>query len=191
MTKRVALARALALDPGTCLSRRTYVRSRSDFGRRLRRADPYLTADLGLTVFMVTHDLDSLYSVCDPSPYSPKERSWRTGRYRQCFPASIPGSNRIFVGSAVSLLGATTSTFTSLRLRDGNPRALYIDSPSYTFCLRAAFAFVYWLNHAGGLTQQTLYRARFENTVSGLLNGSAVLFNGIRVGEIVASGIEP
>ena len=55
----------------------------------------------------------------------------------------------------------------------------------------AAFAFVYWLNHAGGLTQQTLYRARFENTVSGLLKGSAVLFNGIRVGEIVASAIEP
>jgi phospholipid/cholesterol/gamma-HCH transport system substrate-binding protein len=33
----------------------------------------------------------------------------------------------------------------------------------------AVFAFVYWLNHAGGLTQQALYRARFENTVSGLL----------------------
>ncbi len=50
----------------------------------------------------------------------------------------------------------------------------------------AAFAFVYWLNHAGGLRQQTRYQARFENTVSGLLKGSAVLFNGIRVGEIVA-----
>lgn len=50
----------------------------------------------------------------------------------------------------------------------------------------AAFAFVYWLNHAGGLTQQTLYRARFDNSVSGLLKGSAVLFNGIRVGEVVA-----
>jgi phospholipid/cholesterol/gamma-HCH transport system substrate-binding protein len=50
----------------------------------------------------------------------------------------------------------------------------------------AAFAFVYWLNHAGGLTQQTRYRARFDNSVSGLLKGSAVLFNGIRVGEVVA-----
>lgn len=55
----------------------------------------------------------------------------------------------------------------------------------------AAFAFVYWLNHAGGLTQQTLYRARFENTVSGLLKGSAVLFNGIRVGEVVALELTP
>lgn len=50
----------------------------------------------------------------------------------------------------------------------------------------AAFAFVYWLNHAGGLTQQTLYRARFDTSVSGLLKGSSVLFNGIRVGEVVA-----
>lgn len=50
----------------------------------------------------------------------------------------------------------------------------------------AVFVFVYWLNHAGGLAQQARYRARFETPVSGLLRGSAVLFNGIRVGEIVA-----
>ena len=59
------------------------------------------------------------------------------------------------------------------------------------FVFGAAFAFVYWLNHAGGLTQQALYRARFENTVSGLLKGSAVLFNGIRVGEVVALELSP
>jgi phospholipid/cholesterol/gamma-HCH transport system substrate-binding protein len=50
----------------------------------------------------------------------------------------------------------------------------------------AGFAFVYWLNNAGGLTQQAVYRVRYENTVSGLLKGSAVLFNGIRVGEVSA-----
>lgn len=55
----------------------------------------------------------------------------------------------------------------------------------------AAFAFVYWLNHAGGLTQQSIYRARFDTTVSGLLKGSAVLFNGIRVGEVTALELSP
>lgn len=55
----------------------------------------------------------------------------------------------------------------------------------------AAFAFVYWLNNAGGLGQRALYRARFENTVSGLLKGSAVLFNGIRVGEVSALQLTP
>ena len=55
----------------------------------------------------------------------------------------------------------------------------------------AAFAFVYWLNTAGGLGQHALYRARFENTVSGLLKGSAVLFNGIRVGEVSELRLNP
>jgi len=55
----------------------------------------------------------------------------------------------------------------------------------------AVFAFVYWLNHAGGLTKQTLYRVRFENTVSGLLKGSGVQFNGIRVGEVVGLQLNP
>jgi phospholipid/cholesterol/gamma-HCH transport system ATP-binding protein len=65
MTKRVALARALALDPeivfldeptsgldpiGAC--------EFDDLIRTLQRT-------LGLTVFMVTHDLDSLHTVCD------------------------------------------------------------------------------------------------------------------------------
>jgi phospholipid/cholesterol/gamma-HCH transport system substrate-binding protein len=59
------------------------------------------------------------------------------------------------------------------------------------FVTAAAFAFVYWLNNAGGLGQRALYRARFENTVSGLLKGSAVLFNGIRVGEVSALQLTP
>ncbi len=48
----------------------------------------------------------------------------------------------------------------------------------------AVFGFVYWLNNTGGLGERTVYRVRFENTVSGLLTGAAVLFNGIRVGEV-------
>src|ERR1700760_3049547 len=48
----------------------------------------------------------------------------------------------------------------------------------------AVFGFVYWLNNTGGLGERTIYRVRFENNVSGLLKGAAVLFNGIRVGEV-------
>jgi phospholipid/cholesterol/gamma-HCH transport system substrate-binding protein len=50
--------------------------------------------------------------------------------------------------------------------------------------IAAVFGFVYWLHNSGGLTERTVYRVRFENTVSGLLTGAAVLFNGIRVGEV-------
>ncbi len=50
----------------------------------------------------------------------------------------------------------------------------------------AVFGFVYWLNNTGGLRQRAIYTIRFENTVSGLLTGAAVQFNGIRVGEVTA-----
>ncbi len=65
MTKRVALARALALDPEIVF-----------LDEPASGLDPIAAAEfdqliitlkrtLGLTVFMVTHDLDSLYRACD------------------------------------------------------------------------------------------------------------------------------
>ncbi len=65
MTKRVALARALALDPEIVfLDEPTSGLdpiSAGDFDSLIRT----LQQTLGLTVFMVTHDLDSLHAVCD------------------------------------------------------------------------------------------------------------------------------
>ena len=43
----------------------------------------------------------------------------------------------------------------------------------------------------GGLGKRTNYEVRFHNTVSGLLAGSAVLFNGIRVGEVTGLKLVP
>ncbi len=64
MTKRVALARALALDPEIVfLDEPTSGLdpiTASDFDSLIET----LTETLGLTVFMVTHDLDSLYTIC-------------------------------------------------------------------------------------------------------------------------------
>lgn len=48
----------------------------------------------------------------------------------------------------------------------------------------AVLGFVYWLNNTGGLGERQLYRVQFDTPVSGLLVGAAVLFNGIRVGEV-------
>lgn len=55
----------------------------------------------------------------------------------------------------------------------------------------ATFGFVFWLYGSGGLQDRTLYRIRFESSVSGLLAGSAVLFNGIRVGEVSTLSLDP
>ena len=65
MTKRVALARALALDPEIVfLDEPTSGLdpiAAAEFDALIRT----LQRTLGLTVFMVTHDLESLYLVCD------------------------------------------------------------------------------------------------------------------------------
>ena len=65
MIKRVALARALALDPEIVfLDEPTSGLdpiAAGDFDALIRT----LQQTLGLTVFMVTHDLDSLHTVCD------------------------------------------------------------------------------------------------------------------------------
>ena len=65
MTKRAALARALALDPEIVfLDEPTSGLdpiSGGDFDALIKT----LQQTLGLTVFMVTHDLESLYTVCD------------------------------------------------------------------------------------------------------------------------------
>jgi len=52
--------------------------------------------------------------------------------------------------------------------------------------IAAVLGFVYWLNNNVGLGARTLYRVRFEDTVSGLQVGAAVQFDGIRVGEVAS-----
>ena len=55
----------------------------------------------------------------------------------------------------------------------------------------ASFGFVYWLENKGGFTQREVYLIKFQGSVPGLLVGSAVLFNGIRVGEVTGLGLNP
>src|SRR3972149_9580966 len=55
--------------------------------------------------------------------------------------------------------------------------------------IAAGFGFVYWLENKGGFAQREVYQIKFQGSVSGLLIGSAVLFNGIRVGEVTGLGL--
>ena len=92
MTKRVALARALALDPEIVfLDEPTSGLdpiAAGDFDALIRT----LQQTLGLTVFMVTHDLDSLHTVCDRIAALADGKVVAVGPMsRRCSPPSIPG----------------------------------------------------------------------------------------------------
>lgn len=53
----------------------------------------------------------------------------------------------------------------------------------------AVFGFVYWLHNSSGLGPRVTYHVQFNGSVPGLLVGAAVLFNGIRVGEVTELGL--
>jgi phospholipid/cholesterol/gamma-HCH transport system substrate-binding protein len=55
----------------------------------------------------------------------------------------------------------------------------------------AVFGFVYWLHNTGGLGPRATYHVQFDGSVPGLLIGAAVLFNGIRVGEVTDLALAP
>jgi phospholipid/cholesterol/gamma-HCH transport system ATP-binding protein len=65
MTKRAALARALALDPEIVFLDEPTSGLDPISGGEFDALIKTLQGTLGLTVFMVTHDLESLYTVCD------------------------------------------------------------------------------------------------------------------------------
>jgi phospholipid/cholesterol/gamma-HCH transport system substrate-binding protein len=66
-------------------------------------------------------------------------------------------------------------------------RARYIMMGLFLLAVTAGvFAFVYWMQNAGGFGERSRFRITFDGAVPGLYTGSSVLFNGIRVGEVTA-----
>jgi phospholipid/cholesterol/gamma-HCH transport system substrate-binding protein len=53
------------------------------------------------------------------------------------------------------------------------------------------FGFVYWFQNIGGTGERAFYRIVFDDSVSGLRTGGAVLFNGIKVGEVTDLKLNP
>jgi phospholipid/cholesterol/gamma-HCH transport system substrate-binding protein len=53
----------------------------------------------------------------------------------------------------------------------------------------AVFGFVFWLHNTAGTGGRIIHHIQFNGPVSGLLVGAAVLFDGMRVGEITHLGL--
>src|SRR4029079_5724294 len=191
MTKRAALARALALDPEIVfLDEPTSGLdpiTAGDFDALIKT----LQGTLGLTVYMNTHDLESLYTVCDRIAALADGRIVALGPMETMLECTHPWVQTYFQGKRGGLFTNAIG-----ELVDWGPnmetRARYALIGAFMLAVIAAsFAFVYWLENKGGFGQRAYYQLRFDSSVSGLQEGSAVLFNGIRVGEVTGLTLDP
>ena len=149
MTKRVALARALALDPEIVF-----------LDEPTSGLDPIAAGDfdaliatlqqtLGLTVFMVTHDLDSLHTVCDRIAALADGKVVAIGADgRRCSPREHPWVKSLFPGQARTPSGEAAAPATSCRwslTMETRARYVQIGRLHAGRDRRPGFAFVYWL----------------------------------------------
>jgi len=71
-------------------------------------------------------------------------------------------------------------------------RANYVLIGLFTLAvIVGAFSFVYWFSNNSGPGVRTAYRVVFQGPIAGLRTGAAVMFNGIRVGEVTSLGLDP
>jgi phospholipid/cholesterol/gamma-HCH transport system ATP-binding protein len=109
MTKRVALARALAIDPAIVFldeptSGLDPIAAR-EFGVLIRT----LQKTLGLTVFMVTHDVDALQTICDRIALLAEGKIVAIGPIAQVLKVQNPYLQSFFHGVRNSTSGASAS----------------------------------------------------------------------------------
>ena len=74
MRKRAGLARALALDPELLFLDEPTAGLDPIGAAAFDELIASLQKTMGLTVFLITHDLDTLYAICDRSRYWPIRR---------------------------------------------------------------------------------------------------------------------
>ena len=191
MTKRVALARALALDPEIVfLDEPTSGLDpigAGDFDTLIAT----LQRTLGLTVFMVTHDLDSLHTVCDRIAVLADGKVIAAGTMDTMLASTHPWLRAYFHGKR-SRAGHRRSGEASSRSWSMETRANYVLIGLFTLAVvLGVFGFVYWFQNIGGTGERAYYSVVFDGSVSGLRTGATVLFNGIRVGEVTGLKLDP
>ena len=202
MIKRVALARALALDPDIVFPRRADLGPRPDRRRRIRRTHPHAAADLGP---------ERVHG--HPRPRQPA-RGLRPHRrpFRRARDRDRPDRGDARVRTSVASIlfrrqtraaGATacdqnqpslrSRARLNARERTMETKASYIVTGAFTLAVIAGvFGFLYWVqNGAGGGSERSTYRVVFAGSVSGLRPGAAVLFDGMRVGEVTKLALDP
>ena len=177
MIKRVALARALALDPDIVfLDEPTSGLDpigAAEFDELIRT----LQRTLGLSVFMVTHDLDSLHAVCDRIAVLSEGRVIAAGPIETMLASEHPWLKSYFRGKRgrqSSQSALVPSLRTAQRGHSWKPRPTTSSPALFTLAvIVGAFGFIYWFQNSGGGGERAIYRVVFAGSVSGLRTGSA------------------
>lgn len=109
MRKRAGLARSLALDPELIFLDEPTAGldpiGAAAFDQLIRQ----LQRTLGLTVFMVTHDLDSLHAICDRIAVLAEKRVMVVGTMQEMLKQSHPWIREYFHGPRARAAGLTES----------------------------------------------------------------------------------
>ena len=106
MIKRAALARALALDPDLVFLDEPTSGLDPIGAAEFDELIATLQRTLGLTVFMVTHDLDSLYAVCDRVAVLGRGKVTAVGPIAELLRSTDPWINAYFHGKRGAERGA-------------------------------------------------------------------------------------
>jgi phospholipid/cholesterol/gamma-HCH transport system ATP-binding protein len=98
MTKRAGLARALALDPTLLFLDEPTSGLDPIAAAAFDELIAGLSASLGLTVFMITHDLDSLHAICDRVAVIADKKVVATGTIAELERSDHPWIKQYFLG---------------------------------------------------------------------------------------------
>ena len=98
MLKRAAVARALALDPELLFLDEPSSGLDPVSAAKLDELILQLSESLGLTVFMVTHDLDSLWRITSQVAFLGQKRILQTGSMTELSEAEHPMIQKYFQG---------------------------------------------------------------------------------------------
>jgi len=70
-------------------------------------------------------------------------------------------------------------------------KASFIVTGAFTLAVIAGvFGFIYWVQSGGSSADRSVYRVVFVGSVAGLHTGSAVQFDGVRVGEVTKLALD-
>ena len=159
-----------------------------------------LQKTLGLTVFMVTHDLDSLYAICDRVAVLGHGKVSAVGTIDELLLSEDPWIKAYFHGKrGVVRAGAAGEAAHGARGNDQarrtrgaeqmETRANFVLIGAFTLGgSGGAFLFIMWIAGYGATGTHRHYQVVFNGSVSGLSAGSNVLFNGLKVGEVTNLG---